>query len=629
MQVSLVFVHYSLPKTQIMAVSFARHTEPPEGDRQDFSNLKRMLPYIWQYRGRVFIALFSLVLSKLALVGVPLVLKEIVDTLDNPDGRVLYLPITLLLAYGVLRLLASMFNELRDALFAQVRYHAMRRLSNQVLEHLYKLSLRFHLERNTGGISRDLERGTQSISSILNYMVFNIIPTAAEFLLVAFILLSQYEVKFTIVTFVTVFAYIGFTLAVTNWRMHFRHDMNRLDSEANTTAIDGLINYETVRYFNNESFELNRYDDTLSQWETAAVKSQSSMSLLNFGQGAIIAIGVTLIMIYATQGVVDGTMSLGDLVLVNTMMLQLFMPLNFLGIVYRAVRYALADMDRIFKLLDQKEEVTDQADARPLDISKSDIRFEHVNFSYNPDRQILDDISFEVPQGHKVAVVGPSGSGKSTLVRLLFRFYDVSDGRIAINGQDVRDVTQDSLRRAIGIVPQDTVLFNASIFHNLAYASPDATEEQIHEAARMADIHDFIMSLPQGYDTIVGERGLKLSGGEKQRVAIARVILKNPSILVFDEATSSLDSHSERQILDAMAKVARKHTSLVIAHRLSTIVDADTILVMRHGRIEERGTHKELLQHDGLYAQLWALQQQEQQEEGGDDLSVELQPAET
>ena len=611
-----------------MAVSFARHTEPPEGDRQDFSNLKRMLPYIWQYRGRVFIALLSLVLSKLALVGVPLVLKEIVDTLDNPDGRVLYLPITLLLAYGVLRLLASMFNELRDALFAQVRYHAMRRLSNQVLEHLYKLSLRFHLERNTGGISRDLERGTQSISSILNYMVFNIIPTAAEFLLVAFILLSKYEVKFTIVTFVTVFAYIGFTLAVTNWRMHFRHDMNRLDSEANTTAIDGLINYETVRYFNNESFELRRYDDTLSQWEHAAVKSQSSMSLLNFGQGAIIAIGVTLIMIYATQGVVDDTMSLGDLVLVNTMMLQLFMPLNFLGIVYRAVRYALADMDRIFKLLDQKEEVTDQADARALDISKSDIRFEHVSFSYNPDRQILDDVSFEVPQGHKVAVVGPSGSGKSTLVRLLFRFYDVSGGRIAINGQDVRDVTQDSLRRAIGIVPQDTVLFNASIFHNLAYASPDATEEEIHEAARLADIHDFIMSLPQGYDTIVGERGLKLSGGEKQRVAIARVILKNPSILVFDEATSSLDSHSERQILDAMAKVARKHTSLVIAHRLSTIVDADTILVMRHGRIEERGTHRELLQQDGLYAQLWALQQQEQ-EEGGDELSTELQPAET
>ena len=598
-----------------MSSSFIRHTSPPEKNRQDLSNLRRMLPYIWQYRGRVMLALMSLVFSKLALVGVPLVLKEIVDSLDNPEGRMLVLPVTLLLAYGVLRLFSSMFNELRDALFAKVRYHAMRRLSNQVLQHLYRLSLRFHLERNTGGISRDLERGTQSISSILNYMVFNIIPTVAEFILVAFILLRGYEVKFTLVTFATVFVYIGFTLAVTNWRMHFRHSMNRLDSEANTQAIDGLINYETVRYFNNEAYELDRYDRTLSEWETAAVKSQSSMSLLNFGQGAIIAIGVTLIMFYATQGVVDGHMSLGDLVLVNTLMLQLFMPLNFLGIIYRAVRYALADMDRIFDLLDQEEEIRDRPDADDLDPRHSEIVFDHVSFGYNPDRQILKDISFTVPEGSKVAVVGPSGAGKSTLVRLMFRFYEVDEGSIRIGGQDIRSVTQDSLRRAIGIVPQDTVLFNDTIYHNIAYARTDADREDVTGAARLANIHDFIESLPDGYDTVVGERGLKLSGGEKQRVAIARVILKNPRILIFDEATSSLDSHSERLILDAQAEVARQHTTLVIAHRLSTIVDADTILVMESGRIRERGSHQELIRQGGLYAQLWSLQQQEETEE--------------
>jgi ATP-binding cassette, subfamily B, heavy metal transporter len=595
-----------------MSSSFIRHTTPPEKNRQDLSNLRRMLPYIWQYRGRVMLALMSLVFSKLALVGVPLVLKEIVDSLDNPQGRMLVLPVTLLLAYGVLRLFSSMFNELRDALFAKVRYHAMRRLSNQVLQHLYRLSLRFHLERNTGGISRDLERGTQSISSILNYMVFNIIPTAAEFILVAFILLRGYEVKFTLVTFATVFVYIGFTLAVTNWRMHFRHSMNRLDSEANTQAIDGLINYETVRYFNNEAYELDRYDRTLSEWETAAVKSQSSMSLLNFGQGAIIAVGVTLIMFYATQGVVDGHMSLGDLVLVNTLMLQLFMPLNFLGIIYRAVRYALADMDRIFDLLDQEEEIRDRPDAHDLQPGHSEIVFDHVSFGYNPDRQILKDISFTVPEGSKVAVVGPSGAGKSTLVRLMFRFYEVDEGSIRIDGQDIRSVTQDSLRRAIGIVPQDTVLFNDTIYHNIAYARTDADREDVVRAAQLANIHDFIETLPDGYDTVVGERGLKLSGGEKQRVAIARVILKNPRILIFDEATSSLDSHSERLILDAQAEVARQHTTLVIAHRLSTIIDADTILVMESGRIRERGSHQELIRLGGLYAQLWALQQQEE-----------------
>ena len=599
-----------------------RPTAEPHGNRKDFENIKRLFPYIWDFKGRVFIALSCLILSKVAIVGMPLVLKEIVDGLDgrqllamdNMESASLSLPLMLLLAYGALRLMASLFNELRDAIFSRVRYHAMRGISRRVLNHLYTLSLSYHLDRKTGGITRDLERGTNSLSSILNYLVFNIFPTAAEFIFVAIILLGKYEPHFAIITFTTVALYIGFTLLVTNWRMHYRHEMNRLESTANSYAVDGMLNYETVKYFTNEDYELKQYDDTLERWEGAAVKSQASMSLLNFGQGTVIAIGVTLMMIYAAQGVVDGNMTLGDLVLVNTMMLQLFIPLNFLGIIYRALKYALADMDMMLKLLDTEREVKDIEEAKPLTVSDAVIRFDNVSFDYNEDRKILDNVSFEIPHGHKVAVVGPSGAGKSTLARLLFRFYDVNSGGIFIDGQNINSVMQNSLRDNIGIVPQDTVLFNDTIEHNIRYARLDASDEQIQQAAKHANIHDFISSLPDGYQTVVGERGLKLSGGEKQRIAIARVILKNPRILVFDEATSSLDSRSEQLILESLKEIAEKHTTLVIAHRLSTIIDADDIVVLDKGKIVEQGSHHELLKKDGLYAQMWRLQQEEEKE---------------
>lgn len=591
-----------------------RYTSAPEGGRQDIRNLKRIFPYIWEYRDRVLIALLSLILSKVAIVGIPLIFKEIIDILDKVDKSAVVVPVSLFLLYGVLRLSGSLFNEVRDAVFARVRYRAMRRLSNKVLNHLHKLSLRYHLERRTGNVVRDLERGTSSISQILNYLVFNIVPTFAEFILVAFILLGRYESKFALITFSTVAIYITFTLLVTEWRMHFRHKMNSLDSESNGQAVDSLINYETVKYFNNEAFEVQRYDSTLSEWENAAVKSQTSMSILNFGQGAIIAIGLTFIMVYAGQGVVDGKMSLGDLVLINTMMLQLFMPLSFLGIIYRMLKHTLADMDMVFKLLDEELEIKDKKNAKVLKHEKGEICFEHVDFSYQEDRKILHDISFTVKPGQKLAIVGHSGSGKSTLARLLFRFYDVSHGRILYDNQDISQVTQDSLRQAIGIVPQDTVLFNESILYNIEYAKTGATRKEIIRAARLASIHEFIESLPDGYNTTVGERGLKLSGGEKQRLAIARVILKGSPILIFDEATSSLDSKSEKIILEALSSVAQTHTTLVIAHRLSTITDSDHILVMDKGRIVEQGSHQTLLVQAGLYADMWALQLQESDE---------------
>ena len=582
----------------------------PHQDRRDWHNLRAMLPFLWEYRGRALFALVCLVLAKVANVGIPVLLKQIVDNLDRAQ-ELLVVPVVLLLAYGVLRLSSSLFNELRDVVFARVRYHAMRRLSTRVLAHLHGLSLRFHLERQTGAISRDLERGTRSVSSILNYMVFSILPMLVEFTLVAIILFTQYAPVFTLITFSTVAVYIAFTLAVTEWRMDFRLQMNRLESESNGQAVDSLINYETVKYFGNEQLELDRFDATLESWEGVAVKSQTSMSLLNFGQGAIIALGVTLIMFYATASVVDGAMTIGDLVLVNAFLLQLFIPLNFLGMVYRQIKYSMADMDLIFKLLERKAEIRDRPDACELQLERGEIRFENVAFAYQSDREILRQVDFVVRPGEKVAIVGHSGAGKSILARLLFRFYDVSGGRVTIDGQDIRDVTQQSLRRGIAIVPQDTVLFNNTIYYNIVYGRYDARREEIEAAADVACIREFIERLPKQYETLVGERGLKLSGGEKQRIAIARAILKKPRILVFDEATSSLDSKTEQAILETLRQVAMNHTTLVIAHRLSTVVDADRILVMEEGRMVEQGSHQQLLEKGGLYSEMWLLQQQE------------------
>ncbi len=593
----------------------SRPTHMPAAAGNDIRTLRALSPFLWDYRGRVLLAMSFLVLAKVANVGIPLVLKNIIDQLDINESSLLVLPLSLLLMYGCLRLASSLFTELRDSVFARVRHGAMRKVSLKVLEHLHRLSLRFHLERKTGGLSRDIDRGTRSVSSLMNYLVFSILPTLVEIVMIAGILVVRYEVWFAVVTFVSVVVYIAFTMVVTEWRMKYRVTMNAFDSKANTQAIDSLLNYETVKYFGNENYELGRYDDSLHSWESAAVKSQTSLSVLNIGQATIIAIGVTLIMILAARGVVAGTMTLGDLVLVNAFLLQMFIPLNFLGVVYSQLKHSIEDMRLMFDVLQRDPEITDRPGAAELAAGGGEIRFEHVSFAYEADRPILHDVDFTIRPGEKVAVVGPSGAGKSTLARLLFRFYDVNNGRILINGQDISQVTQDSLRRCIGIVPQDTVLFNASLLYNIAYARPDASQAEIEQAAKHANIHSFITTLPQGYDTVVGERGLKLSGGEKQRVAIARAILKDPRILVFDEATSSLDSHSEQLILDALREAAAHHTSLVIAHRLSTIVDADRILVMEAGRIVESGKHQQLLEQQGTYAKLWALQQQEDRQQ--------------
>ncbi|MDD4910715.1 MAG: ABC transporter ATP-binding protein/permease [Sideroxydans sp.] len=579
--------------------------------RTDWRVIRSLVPYLLEFKTRVAFVIVLLVLAKLANVVVPLALKEIVDAVSQPKAM-LVLPVFLIIGYGLLRLFSTLFGELRDALFAKVTQRAIRRVAAQVFEHLHSLSLRFHLERQTGGVSRDIERGTRGISFLLTFLLFNILPTLLEIGLVAAILFVKYNPWFAIITFVTLVLYIGFTLWITEWRMVFRRTMNDKDSKANTRAIDSLLNYETVKYFGNERYEVARYDEQMKDWEVSAVKNQTSLAALNAGQSIIIAIGVTLLMLLAADEVVKGTMTIGDLVLVNVFMLQLYMPLHFLGFVYREIKNALADMEKMFRLLDENREVQDAPDAPALKLEHAMIRFENVNFSYDPARQILHDVSFEVPSGHTVAVVGASGAGKSTLSRLLFRFYDVDSGGLSIDGQDIRGVTQTSLRAAIGIVPQDTVLFNDTIYYNIAYGRPTATREEILSAAQSAHIHHFIESLPQGYDTIVGERGLKLSGGEKQRVAIARAILKNPAILIFDEATSALDSKSEKAIQDELRSIAQNRTTLVIAHRLSTVIDAHQILVMDKGRIIERGTHRELLSQQGVYAQMWALQQQEE-----------------
>jgi len=584
---------------------------PDKASRGDWKTIRSLIPYLLEFKGRVLMAMALLVLAKLANVAVPLVLKQVIDTLDKSNA-VLVVPVFIIVGYGLLRLFSTLFGELRDAVFAKVTQRAIRRVALRVFEHLHSLSLRFHLDRQTGGVSRDIERGTRGIGFLLNFTLFNILPTLLEIVLVAAILISKYNVWFAVITFVTLVIYIIFTLFITEWRMVVRRTMNDLDSKANTRAIDSLLNYETVKYFGNEGYEARRYDHNMQHWETAAIRNQTSLALLNSVQSTIVAIGITVLMLLAADEVVQGKMTLGDLVLVNVFMIQLYMPLHFLGFVYREIRHSLADMEKMFSLLHEHREIADAPDAAVLQAGNAAVRFDKVSFSYSSDRQILFEVSFDIPDGHTVAVVGASGAGKSTLSRLLFRFYDVNQGRILINGQDIRKVTQGSLRAVIGIVPQDTVLFNDTIYYNIAYGRPDATREEVIAAAQSAHIHAFIESLPQGYDSTVGERGLKLSGGEKQRVAIARAILKNPAILIFDEATSALDSKSEKAIQAELRAIAQNRTTLIIAHRLSTVIDADQILVMDKGRIVERGSHRELLGQDTLYAQMWNLQKQEE-----------------
>lgn len=579
----------------------------------EWAALRRLLPYLWQYKWRVLAALLFMVAAKLAVVGVPLLLKELVDALDVKPGdgkALLVVPVGLLLAYGALRFSTSLFTELRDLVFAKATQGASRSIALSTFRHLMSLSLRFHLERQTGGMTRDIERGVRSTESLVSYSLYSILPTLIEMLLVLGILAVSFDWGFAAITAVALVCYITFTVKLTEWRTQFRRAANAQDSAAHTKAVDALLNYETVKYFNNEDFEAHRYDENLQELRRVRLKSQRTLSLLNGGQQLIIATALVAMLWRATQGVVAGTLTLGDFVMINAFMIQLYIPLNFLGTLYREIKQSMADLSRMFTLMDREREVADQPSAQPLQLHEQpEVRFEEVRFAYDPERPILQGVSFSVPAGKTVAVVGASGAGKSTLARLLYRFYDVQSGRITIAGQDIRGVTQDSLRRAIGIVPQDTVLFNDTVAYNIAYGRTGATQQEVEEAARAARIHDFIISTPKGYATRVGERGLKLSGGEKQRVAIARTLLKNPPILIFDEATSALDSQTERAIQQELASAAQGKTTLVIAHRLSTVVDAHEILVMDGGQIIERGTHAHLLAQGGRYAQMWALQQ--------------------